>query len=73
LVEDGCVDVLAVLTANRREREYMIQQPGRCPERSSEAVFIGPLSRNILKVMAVLLDKLEKELQDIISTGQHLG
>ena len=73
LVEDGCVDALAVLTANRREREYMIQHPSRCPERSLEAVFMGPLSRNILKVMAVLSDKLEEGLHDIISTGQHLG
>jgi len=73
IVEDGCVDALAVLTANRREREYMILQPARCPERSSEAVFIGPLSRNILKVTSVLLEKLEGGLEDIISAGEHLG
>jgi hypothetical protein len=73
LFEDGCVDALAVLTANRREREYMILQPSRCPERSTEAVFIGPLSRNILKVMSVLLDKLEGVLQHITLAGEHLG
>jgi hypothetical protein len=73
IVEDGCVDALAVLTANQREREYMILQPALCPERSSEAVFIGPLSRNILKVTSVLLEKLEGGLEDIISASEDLG
>jgi hypothetical protein len=73
LVEDGCIDTLAVLTANRREKEYMTLQPNRCPEKSSEVVFIGPLSGNILKVMSVLLDKLEAVLEEIASSRKHLG
>jgi hypothetical protein len=73
LVEDGGIDALAVLAANRREREYMILHSNHCPERSSEAVFKGPLSRNVLNVLSLLLDRLAGALEKIISAGEHLG
>lgn len=73
MFEDGCVDTLAVLTANQREQDFMIKQPHHCPERSSEAAFSGPLSRNMLKVMSVLLEQLQAILDKITFAGKHLG
>jgi hypothetical protein len=73
LVEDGGVDALAVLAANRREMEYMTLHPNDCPERSSEAVFLGPLSRNILSVLSLLLERLTAALEKITCAGEHLG
>ncbi len=66
--EEGCVNALSLLVANRRELDNMIKYPSGCPE-----IFSSPLSRNALNVMSALLEKLEATLDRIALAGEGLG
>lgn len=72
LFENGCVDALTVVVANERELEFMTKYPFYCVEQSSEQIFAGPLSRNMLKIISVLHEKLQTLLETILSAGVDL-
>jgi hypothetical protein len=72
MFENGCIDFLALLLANQREKDFIIAYPDYSAERSSETVFAGPLSRNTLNVLSVLNEKLQALFDRILDAGQHL-
>ncbi len=70
--EDGCVNALAMLVANEREKHFLNEFPDRHAERGAERAFSGPLARNTLKVMSVLCEKLQTLFNKIVTRGEHL-
>lgn len=72
IFEEGCIDLLAILVANHREREFLTRNPGYCPERSSSASLAGSMCRNTLHAISILREKLRLELGKIVEMGIRL-
>ncbi|KAI6711135.1 hypothetical protein JHW43_006342 [Diplocarpon mali] len=68
----GLIETMSCMVANKRERQYLLRNPGYSVEKDQE-VFGGPLSRNILLVLRILHNKLQYELSRIVQLGASLG
>ncbi|KAI9730771.1 MAG: hypothetical protein M1818_008051 [Claussenomyces sp. TS43310] len=73
ILEDGCIDTLALLVANQREKVFMAKNSNYCPERDSATSIGGSMSRNTFQVVSVLLEKLQLEHDRVLSSGASLG
>lgn len=71
--EDGCVETLALLVANEREKDYFNEYCEGHVEIDPNTAFSFPLARNTLEVMSVLLEKLQTSLSKILCQDEHLG
>lgn len=67
----GLFDTLACMVANKRERQFIIENPAYSLE-EDPAVFRGPLARNVLCILQVLSDKLDYDFTRIRGTGETL-
>ncbi|TVY90264.1 Ribosomal lysine N-methyltransferase, partial [Lachnellula willkommii] len=68
----GLFDTMACMVANKRERQFIIEDPDYSLEKDS-AVFGGPLGRNVLCILRVLSDKLDYDFRRIRGTGATLS
>jgi hypothetical protein len=71
--EDGVIDVLSVLVANSREREFLLKHPEYCPERDSTHSLGNEMARNTLNIISVLTQKLQHLLDQIRLGEDELG
>ena len=61
---DGLFETMACMVANEREKQFIIENPDYSLEKDS-AVFVGPLARNVLRILRVLFDKLDYDFKRI--------
>lgn len=67
ILSGGCVDMLSILVANVREKEFLSTNPSFCTYRSSRK-FNVTMGRNIVEVMIQLCEMLDRQLHILSST-----
>jgi len=69
---EGFVDTIVCMSANSREKEFILQNPGYCIEKVPDP-FQGPLSRALIRGLRVAVLKLQKDVKRLENIGAELG
>jgi hypothetical protein len=68
---DGLIDLIICMVANNREKRYILDNSGYCPEKDAN-LMDGLLSRSALHVLNVLFFKISMEQRRIQDSGSDL-